>query len=78
MHKINELFFNYIFFPTAAIAYVVAMWTFIIWTGITAITNRPIFRLYALIATGSSMPQNGFMALGLRKLMFRHPHPHAT
>ena len=32
MHKINELFFNYIFFPTAAIAYVVGMWAFIGWT----------------------------------------------
>jgi len=32
MHKINEIFFDYIFFPSAAIAYVVLMWSFIVWT----------------------------------------------
>ena len=32
MHQINEIFFNYIFFPTAAVAYVVFMWAFIGWT----------------------------------------------
>jgi hypothetical protein len=40
MHKINELFFNYIFFPTAAIAYVVGMWAFIIWTVKTWLKER--------------------------------------
>lgn len=32
MHKINEFFFEYIFAPTAAVAYVVFMWGFIGWT----------------------------------------------
>ena len=40
MHKINEIFFNYIFFPTAAIAYVVGMWAFIIWTIKTWLKER--------------------------------------
>ena len=32
MHAINDFFFLYILCPTAAITYVVAMWSFIIWT----------------------------------------------
>ena len=40
MHQINEIFFNYIFFPTAAIAYVVGMWSFIVWTIKTWLKER--------------------------------------
>ena len=31
MHQINEIFFEYIFLPTAAVAYVVFVWGFIGW-----------------------------------------------
>jgi len=40
MHQINEIFFNYVFFPTAAIAYVVGMWSFIVWTIKTWLKER--------------------------------------
>ena len=38
MHKISELFFEYILFPTAVVAYVVMIWGLIIW-GIGAINQ---------------------------------------
>jgi hypothetical protein len=40
MHAINTFFFEYIFFPTAAIAYVVGMWSFIVWTIKTWLKER--------------------------------------
>ena len=31
MHKISEFFFEYIFFPTALVAYAVMIWGLIVW-----------------------------------------------
>ena len=38
MHKISEFFFEYILFPTAAVAYVVMIWGLIVW-GVGAINQ---------------------------------------